>query len=168
MPPPQLTPLATAVLRVPPPERALVLGAPLADAVLFLAREFPGARVRGADRSADTVREAVERLGLDPAGRVAFKRYGGRALPYPDDFFDLVVVQGAGPPLVQLARVLRTGGHLLLVRGWRPGSAGRARDALTRRRLHHRGFEPMEDERAGDGNFLIARFPARDRATPGD
>ena len=168
MRPPPLTPLATAVLRVPPPERVLVLDAPLADAALFLAREFPGARVRGAGRSADTVRGAVERLGLDPDGRVAFKRCGGRTLPYPDAFFDLAVVQGAGPSAVELTRVLRTGGHLLLVRVRRPGSAGRARDALLRRRLRHRGFELVWEGHAGDGNFLVARLAAEDRATSGD
>ena len=58
--------------------------------VLFLAREFPAARVRGVDSSEESIREAVARVGLDPEGRVAFKRGSRRSLPYPDDLFDLV------------------------------------------------------------------------------
>lgn len=120
MPTPSLTALATVVLRVPGwPERILEVGCGQGDGVLFLAREFPSARVRGVDRSAEAVRAATARVGLDPEGRVAFKHAGRRSLPYPDDFFDLVVHSG-GPLLArEAARVLVPGGTLLLL-GSRP------------------------------------------------
>src|ERR1700710_2867341 len=97
---PPLTPLAAAVLRVgPAPERVLEIECGDGDGALFLAREFPTARVRGVDRSADRVRAATARVGLDPEGRIAFKVGGPGSLPYPDDFFDLVVaIDGAAPP----------------------------------------------------------------------
>jgi 23S rRNA (guanine745-N1)-methyltransferase len=142
-----LTSLAAAALRVPGrPERILEVGCGGGDGVLFLAREFPAARVRGVDRSERAIREAVARVGLDPEGRVAFKRGGPRTLPYPDNFFDLVV-QGDGPLRPgELARVLREGGHLLLIGARR----------LADWRLAKRGFERFERGEADGEPFLLA------------
>jgi ubiquinone/menaquinone biosynthesis C-methylase UbiE len=143
----QLIPLAAAVLRVPGrPERILEVGCGSGDGVLFLAREFPAARVRGVDRSAGAIHDAVARVGLDPEGRVAFKRCGRRALPYPDGFFDLVVQERGPLRPGELARVLREGGRLLLI--------GRRR--LADWRLAQRGFERFERGEAGGEPFLLA------------
>jgi SAM-dependent methyltransferase len=150
--------LAAAVLHVAAPERALVVGCGDGEAVLLLAREYPGARVRGVDPSAERVREASARVGLDREGRVAFKPGGPRALPYPDGFFDLVAQVDGRPAPAELARVLSPGGHLILAG---PGPTGFARDArerLLRRRLAHRGFAPVRAASAGDGNFFVARL----------
>jgi 23S rRNA (guanine745-N1)-methyltransferase len=144
---PPLTPLAAAVLRVPGrPERILEVGCGSGDGVLFLAREFPAARVRGVDRSEEAIREAVSRVGLDPEGRVAFKPAKRRSLPYPDDFFDLVVQSGGPLRPGELARVLGEGGHLLLI--------GRRR--LADWRLGQRGFERFETGEAGGEPVLLA------------
>jgi ubiquinone/menaquinone biosynthesis C-methylase UbiE len=115
-----LTALATAVLRVPRrPERVLEIGCGTGDGVLFLAREFPAARVRGVDASEEEIREAVSRVGLDPEGRVAFKPGSPRKLPFPDDFFDLVAQVGGRLHPDEIARVLRPDGRLVLVGEWR-------------------------------------------------
>ncbi len=139
--------LASAVLRVPgKPERILEVGCGDGDGVLFLAREYPAARVRGVDRSAEAIQAAFARVGLDPEGRVAFKRAGRRALPYPDGFFDLVA-QGDGPLRPgELARVLGPGGHLLLIGEWR----------LAEWRLAQHGLDPVESGEAGGEPFLLA------------
>jgi SAM-dependent methyltransferase len=153
-----LEPLAAAVLHVPAPERALVVGCGDGGAAFFLAREFPGARVRGVDRSPECVREAQAKVGLDPEGRVAFKQAKGRSLPYPDEFFDLIA-QTRGPVLpAETARVLRPGGffiHALL----RPArfAVGTSRRLLEWRLAQHY-FEPRQADRAGDGNFFVARL----------
>jgi len=168
MRPPPLTPLAAAVLRVPPPERVLVLGSGVSEAALFLAREFPAARVRAVDRSEAAVRAAVDRLGLDPEGRMAFKVGGPRALPFPDGFFDLVVMLDARPRAVELARVLRPCGHLLVVRARRLRAAARVQDALLPWRLRRRGIELVESVDAGEGNFLLARLAAEKRGASGN
>jgi ubiquinone/menaquinone biosynthesis C-methylase UbiE len=146
---PPLAPLAAAVLHVPGrPERILEIGCGSGDGVLFLAREFPAARVRGVDRSAEAIRAAVARVGLDPEGRVAFKHARPRSLPFPDGFFDLVV-QSDGPLHVgEVARVLRPGGHLLLI--------GRRR--LLDRRLARHGLAPVETGEAGGEPFRLARL----------
>ena len=153
---PSLTPLAAALLRVPAPERALVFGSDVAAAALLLAREFPSARVRGAFRSQAAVREAVEGLGLDPEGRVAFKAFTGRRLPYPDDFFDLVVVIDALPAPAAIKRATRPNGQLVLVRTRPSGALGRLRDAILLWRLRRRGLAEVERAEAGDGNFVVA------------
>jgi len=132
---PALTALATAVLDLPAPERALVIGCGEGEPVLFLAREFPSARVRGVDPSADLVHAASARVGLDPEGRVAFKQAERRALPFPDEFFDLVVIFEGHPAGKEVARVLRPEGRLILAGSPPAGLLAGARDRLWRRRL---------------------------------
>ena len=159
MPSPPLTPLAAAALRIAPaPERVLEVECGDGDGALFLAREFPAARVRGVDRSAELVRAATARVGLDPEGRVAFKQGRPGGLPYPDDFFDLVVAVDARPRVAEIVRVLRPGGHLILARarGAEPleGLGGR----LARWRLGRLGVETLESAGAGDGSFSVARL----------
>jgi ubiquinone/menaquinone biosynthesis C-methylase UbiE len=130
-----LTRLATAVLDVPVPERALVFGCRDGEPVLFLAREFPSARVRGVDPSAERVRAASARVGLDPEGRVAFKQSKSRRLPFPDDFFDLVVIFEGHPAAGEITRVMRLEADLIIVSPPSAGGLSGVREWLWRRRL---------------------------------
>jgi len=155
---PPLTPLAAAVLHVGGPERILQLECGEGEGALFLAREFPSARVRGIDRSADAIRRAGGRVGLDPEGRIAFKQGSPDSIPFPDDHFDLLAALDTRPTPAEAARVLRPGGFLALAvtRGEDPlgGFAG----AVRSRRLGRRGFEPIWTEAAGEGSFSILRL----------
>jgi ubiquinone/menaquinone biosynthesis C-methylase UbiE len=156
--PPPLTPLAAAVLHVGAPERVLQVGCGDGDGVLFLAREFPTARVRGIDGDADLVHAATGRVGLDPEGRVAFKVGGPRRIPYPDDQFDLVAALDARPRAGEVARVLRPGGYLI-VAATRGAATGRGPAAwLLERGLRARDLETVATERAGTGSFVVARL----------
>lgn len=149
MPTSSLIALAAAVLRVPTrPERVLEIGCGDGEAVLFLAREYPSARVRGVDPSAEAVREAVARIGLDPEGRVAFKQGKSRALPFPDSFFDLVAQAGGRLHPGEIARVLRPGGYVVLVGGWR----------WLDWRLGGHGFVPVESGEAEGERFHVLRL----------
>lgn len=154
---PLLTPLAAAVLHVGDPERILQLECGEGDAVLFLAREFPSARIRGIDGSAEAVHAAAARIGLDPEGRIAFKQGGPGSLPFPDDQFDLLAAVDSHPTPAEAARVLRPGGSLALVSTRSPEVLRGFRGALLRRRLARHGFEPIWSEPAGDGSFFLAR-----------
>jgi len=154
VPSPALTALAAAVLYVPAPERVLEIGCREGDGVLFLAREFPSARVRGVDPSEEAIRAAVSRVGLDPEGRVAFKPGSPSKLPYPDDFFDLVVQAEGRLRLGEITRVLRPGGHLILIGKWR----------WLDWRLRGRGFAWLEAGEAEGGPFLVSRLHPDDQA----
>jgi ubiquinone/menaquinone biosynthesis C-methylase UbiE len=166
MPPsPLLTPLAAAVLHVGDPERILQVECGEGDGVLFLAREFPSARIRGIDRSEEAIRHAGGRIGLDPEGRVAFKPGSPRSLPFPDDQFDLLAAIDVRPAAAEAARVLRPGGFLALAATRAPEAPAGFRGALLRHRLTRLGFEPIWSEPAGDGSFFVARL--RGGGTPG-
>jgi SAM-dependent methyltransferase len=165
---PPLTPLAAAVLHVPVPERALVVECGDGDPVLLLAREFPAARVRGADASTSLVRAASARVGLDPEGRVAFKLGKPGDLPYPDGFFDLVAQVRGHPVAAEIARVLRPGGHLVIANLRQPGFFAAAGERLVRRRLERQGFVPVREDQAGSGNFFVARLGNEGVLSPSD
>jgi len=122
--------------------------------VLFLAREYPSARVRGVDSSEEAIRAAVSAVGLDPEGRVAFKQGRSRALPYPDDFFDLVAQAGGSLHPGEIARVLRPDGCLVLVGRWR---------WLDWRLGGHR-FVPVESGEAEGERFHVLRLQTGDPA----
>jgi ubiquinone/menaquinone biosynthesis C-methylase UbiE len=158
VPSPPLTPLAAAVLHVGRPERILQVECGAGDGVLFLAREFPSARIRGVDRSAREAKRASARIGLDPEGRIAFKHGGPRSLPFPDDQFDLLAALDARPNAAEAGRVLRPGGFLALAVGRGEAPLSGPSGALFRRRLAHRGFEPIWEDAAGDGSFLVSRL----------
>jgi ubiquinone/menaquinone biosynthesis C-methylase UbiE len=169
MPSPPLTPLAAAALRIaPPPERVLEIECGEGDGALFLAREFPAARVRGVDRSEGRVRTATARVGLDPEGRIAFKAGAPDSLPYPSGFFDLVAQVDGCAPAAEIARVLRSGGHLILARSGRAGASGKLRHRLLRRRLARSGIDLLETAAAGDGSFSVGRRRGAERALPAD
>ncbi|HEX2391400.1 MAG TPA: methyltransferase domain-containing protein [Solirubrobacterales bacterium] len=155
---PPLTPLAAAVLRVGQPERVLQLECGEGDGVLFLAREFPQARVRGLDRSARAVRAAQDRVGLDPEGRVAFKVGRPGALPFPDDHFDLVAALDATPRPAEIARVLRPGGFLVLAWSERSRAPRGPRRRLLDWSLRRARIDRLAEEDAGDGSFALARL----------
>jgi SAM-dependent methyltransferase len=162
--PASLMPLATAVLHVPAPERALEVGCGEGEGVLFLAREFPAARVRGVDRSAEAIRRASAKVGLDPEGRAAFKQGRPRALPYPDGMFDLLAQTRGRLHAGEVVRVLRPGGHLIYVERplWRLPPAGTKRLA---RRLERLGFETVELGDSEGFPFYVGRLrdPAGER-----
>jgi len=159
MPSDALVALAAAVLQVPgTPERILEVGCGEGDGALFLAREYPAARVRGVDRSAEAVRAAVARVGLDPEGRIAFKRGRPRSLPYPDDFFDLVAQTHGILHLSEVARVLRAGGHLIYVERPRPHRLLKPQPRRLRRGLERLGFETSRIGVIEGEAFCVARL----------
>jgi SAM-dependent methyltransferase len=159
---PDLIALAAATLHVTgTPERILEVGCGNGERTLFLAREYPSARVRGVDPSADAIRAATARIGLDPEGRVAFKLGERGALPFPDDHFDLVVGAGSAIACAETARVLRPGGELIGFAGERPRDRLGLRERRERRergRLSRHGFEPLQSGGAGGGTYFVARL----------
>lgn len=155
---PKLTPLAAAVLHVDRPERVLQIECGTGDGVLFLAREFPSAHIRGADSSAEAVREATGNVGLDPEGRVSFKQSRPDSLRYPEDAFDLFVAVDTRPDAGEAARVLRHGGFLVLASTLSPSAMTKGKGWLLRRDLGRRGFEPFRSQQLDRGSFAVFRL----------
>jgi ubiquinone/menaquinone biosynthesis C-methylase UbiE len=157
-----LTPLAAAVLHVDQaPERILDVGCGTGAGTLFLAREFPQARVRGVDLSEEMIRAAVAKVGLDPEGRIAFKVGDAAALPYPDDSFDLVAQLNMPPFFAELARVLRPGGHAIVAASWGPATPFYTPPRRLRWKFLQHGVEPVAIGREGAGSFYVGRLEDR-------
>ena len=165
VPSPPLTPLAAAVApRRPPPERVLEIDCGDGDGALFLAREFPAARVRG--RRPLRARRSARRApgsGSTPRAGSPSRSATPRALPYPDDFFDLVA-HARRPPARRRDRPgPAPGGHLIVAQL-------AARDARLRASALAAALAPRTPrDRAGRGRRgrrrqLLCRPPARRRA----
>jgi SAM-dependent methyltransferase len=155
-----LAPIAAGLLHVrPEPERALDLGTGTGDLALLLAREFPQARVRGVDISEEMVRLAQARIGLDPEGRVAFRVADAAALPYEDDFVDLVAQLNMPPFFAETARVLRPGGYAVIAASWGPLTPFYTPEAVLRRGYRRVGLEPVKTGEAARGTYFVARLP---------
>ena len=155
-----LAPLAAALLHVrPQPERALDIGTGLGDGALLVAREFPQARVRGIDISAEMIRRAQARIGLDPEGRVAFRVADAAKLPYQDSSFDLITQLNMPPFFAELARVLRPGGHVVIAASWGSKTPFYTREPALRRGFRRVGLERLADGETGRGTYFVARRP---------
>jgi demethylmenaquinone methyltransferase / 2-methoxy-6-polyprenyl-1,4-benzoquinol methylase len=166
--PGHLVALAAAVTHVrPAPERVLDLGTGTGTAALFLAREFPTARVRGVDFSEEMIRAAKAKVGLDPEGRIAFRVADAASLPYDAESFDLVTLVNVPPFFAEIARVLRPGGHAAIVATRGPATPFYTPDAVLERGFRRRSLEIADSGSAGDGTWLLARKPPSRRGDDG-
>jgi SAM-dependent methyltransferase len=153
-----LAALAKATTHVSPePERALDLGTGTGEGALFLAREFPRASVRGVDISEEMIRTAQGKVGLDPDGRVAFRVADAAALPYDEDSFDLVVGVNMPPFFKEIARVLRPGGHAIVVSSWGAATPFYTPDAVLDRGFGRHGTERAAAGQTGSGTYWVGR-----------
>ena len=156
--PAHLEPLATAVLEVEgEPERVLEVGCGTGEGALFLAREFPRARVRGVDISAEMIRRATRKIGLDPDARVAFRVGDAARLPWAPESFDLLAQINMPVFFRESSRVLRPGGTMIVT-----SSLGEETPFFTPEEALARGFskaglEPVGSGRAGSGTWFVAR-----------
>ena len=150
--------LATATAQVSPaPERVLDLGTGTGEGALFLAREYPTARVRGVDLSPEMIRIAREKVGLDPEGRIAFKVADASDLPFEDESFDLVTMVNVPPFFGEITRVLRPGGHVISVATGGSSTPFYTPPSVLSRGFRRHGIDPVEDGVAGRGTYFIAR-----------
>jgi len=153
-----LAPLAAAVMHVRPlPERVLDVGCGTGEGTLFLAREYPGAGVRGIDISEEMVRLARAKVGLDPEGRVDFRVGDASHLPWPEESFDLVAQLNMPPFFAEIARVLRPGGLAVVAASWGERTPFYTPPAVLERGFRRHGVEPVEAGAAGEGTFFVAR-----------
>jgi len=161
--PEYLAPLSAAATHVKPsPERILDLGTGTGEGALLLAREFPAARVRGVDLSANMIDTAQRKIGLDPAGRVAFKVADAASLPWKEDSFDLVSQLNMPPFFEEIARVLRPGGFFISAASHGAAMPFYTPPSVLERGLRRRGIEPVTIGSVAIGTFFVGRM-AEDR-----
>ncbi len=157
--PEHLASLASAVLHVQSvPERVLDIGCGTGEGSLFLAREFPQARVRGVDLSEEMIEQAVGKTGLDPEGRIAFKVGDAAHLPYPDDSFDLVAQLNMPPFFDEIVRVLRPQGTVIVAASHGSDTPFYTSPKLLRWKFAQRGVEQVETGTAGAGSYWVGRL----------
>jgi ubiquinone/menaquinone biosynthesis C-methylase UbiE len=136
------------------PERVLEIGCGEGDGVLFLAREFPRARVRGIDPDEAAIHATTLKIGLDPEGRVAIKQGRGCSLPYPEDLFDLVVQRHGLLFPSEVARVLRPRRQLVYI-------VGRSRRRFLRtspKRLRRAGLKVVKTGEVEEESYYVCRL----------
>ncbi len=151
-----LAALAAATAKISPaPERVLDLGTGTGEAALFLAREFPQARIRGVDISEQMIRAAQGKVGLDPEGRIAFKVADAAELPYDEDSFDLITQLNLPPFFGEIARVLRPGGHVVVAASSGAQTPFYTPPAVLERGFRRQGIEPIEHGERGRGTFFL-------------
>ena len=156
-----LAALAAAVTRVPDrPERVLDIGTGTGEAALFLAREYPQAGIRGIDLSGEMIRVARAKVGLDPEGRIAFRRADAAALPYSDESFDLVAQVNMPAFFGEIARVLRPAGHVVIAASGGDRTPFFTPDAVLERGFRRHGIEPLATGSAGTGTYWVGRLAA--------
>jgi SAM-dependent methyltransferase len=114
--PEHLAALAAAVARLEaPPARALDLGTGTGAGALWLAREFPEARVTGLDISKAMIERAKAKLPNELSGRVEFVVGDAERLPFTDGSLDLVAQISVPVFFDEVARVLAPRGYVVVV-----------------------------------------------------
>ena len=153
-----LAAFAAACARVrPAPERVLELGTGTGEAALFLAREFPGASVRGVDLSEEMIHAAQAKVGLDPTGRIAFRVADAADLPYGDESFDLVALLNMPPFFAEIARVLRPGGSVIVAASWGAATPFYTPPAVLERGFRRHGIGSAAQGETGGGSWFVGR-----------
>ena len=114
----------------PPVARVLDIGCGTGELTRLAARHFPGARVVGMDFTAAMIDVARRRTAGGPeAGRIRYGRGTAMRLPFPDGSFDLLTnaflarnLVDLDRALVEMRRVLRPGGVLMILEITEPAS----------------------------------------------
>ena len=108
--------IAVSHLRLPPQGRVLDLCTGSGDIALEIARQYPGVQIIGVD-AAEEMLKIARRRAEGFGGRIEFIEGDALALPFPDGFFDAVVISyglrnladlNAG--LTEMFRLVRPGG----------------------------------------------------------
>lgn len=153
-----LAPLAAAVAQTGDrPESVLDIGCGTGTGALFLAREYPTARIRGVDLSEAMVNEANRKIGLDPEARVAFRVGDASKLPWPDRHFDLVAQTNMPVFFSEIDRVLRPGGHVVITSSLGMDTPFSTPHDLLEKRFAKLGVHMVGSGDTGPGTWFLAR-----------
>jgi SAM-dependent methyltransferase len=151
-------PYEAALERVePPPKRALDLGTGTGGAAFALARRFPETEVVGADLAEGMIEQARSNRPEELRDRVRFELADASKLPYEDGSFDLVGLSNMIPFFDELARVLSTGGSLIVAFSGGAETPIYVPPERLRSELGRRGFTDFAEISTDPGTALLAR-----------
>jgi SAM-dependent methyltransferase len=157
--PEHLAALAAAVARLEaPPARALDLGTGTGAGALWLARQFPQARVTGLDISERMIDQARAKLPAELSGRVDFLVGDANRLPFTDGSFDLVAQISVPVFFDEVARVLAPGGYVVVVSSLGLMTPFHTPERTLRTGFRRRGVEAVATGAAGAGTFFLGRL----------
>ena len=159
--PEHLAALAAAVARLEaPPARAVDLGTGTGAGALWLARQFPDARITGLDISKAMIERAKAKLPNELSGRVEFLVGDAERLPFTDGSVDLVAQISAPVFFDEVARVLAPRGHVVVVSSLGPKTPFHTPDRTLRTGFRRRGIETVATGMEGPGTFFLGRRSA--------
>ena len=149
--------LELALEDVPPPRRILDLGTGTGVVATALGKRYPESEVLGIDLSPGMIEEARRQLPPELAGRVGFEVGDASALACPDGDFDLVVLSNMIPFFDELARIVASGGTLVLSFSKGAETPIYVESELLRRELGRRGFTEFAEFSAEPATALRAK-----------
>jgi ubiquinone/menaquinone biosynthesis C-methylase UbiE len=149
--------LELALEDVSPPRRILDLGTGTGVVATALGKRYPGSEVLGIDLSPRMIEEARRQLPPELAGRVGFEVADASALVCPDGDFDLVVLSNMIPFFDELARIVASGGTLVLSFSKGAETPIYVEPELLRRELGRRGFTEFAEFSAEPATALRAK-----------
>jgi ubiquinone/menaquinone biosynthesis C-methylase UbiE len=159
--PEHLAALAAAVARLEaPPSRALDLGTGTGAGALWLAREFPDARITGLDISEVMIERAKAKLPDELSGRVEFLVGDAERLPFADDSLDLVAQISVPVFFEEVARVLAPRGYVVVVSSLGLKTPFHTPERILRKAFRRRGIETVATGADGPGTFFLGRRSA--------
>jgi ubiquinone/menaquinone biosynthesis C-methylase UbiE len=159
--PEHLAALAAAVTRLEaPPARVLDLGTGTGAGALWLAQEFPDARVTGLDISEPMIEQAKAKVPNELAGRVEFQVGDAERLPFSDGSVDLVAQISVPVFFDEVARVLAPRGYVVVVSSLGPKTPFHTPERTLRKGFRRRGIETVATGAEGSGTFFLGRRSA--------
>jgi len=159
--PEHLAALAAAVARLEaPPGWALDLGTGTGAGALWLAREFPDARVTGLDISEAMIEQAKAKLPDELSGRVEFLVGDAERLPFTDGSLDLVAQISVPVFFDEVARVLAPRGYVVVVSSLGLKTPFHTPERTLRKGFRRCGIETVATGAEGPGTFFLGRRSA--------
>ncbi|HEX8855780.1 MAG TPA: class I SAM-dependent methyltransferase [Thermoleophilaceae bacterium] len=159
--PDHLAALAAAVARLDAaPARILDLGTGTGAGALWLAREFPEARVTGVDISQAMIARAKAKRPDELSGRVEFLVGDAERLPFAGGSLDLVAQISVPVFFDEVARVLAPRGYVVVVSSLGLKTPFHTPERTVRRGFRGRGIETVATGAEGPGTFFLGRRSA--------
>lgn len=154
--PGRLEPLQEAISRLDAPvRRILEMGCGTGKAAMALSEQFQDAWTVGVDVSPEMIEHAT-RSASASGSAVVFEVAKIQRTDFDDESFDLIVLVNAPPPFKEIGRLLRRGGHAIVVFTNGPETPFYSSHSRLERGFRRSGMLMTAADVAGPGEFLIS------------